>query len=122
MQKTLLILLSAIMLASVSPSWARPPHEGPSVERLMNTLNLDQRQAEQVSQILQEQRDKRETLRDTLHTQMRADMQALHQETVERLRPVLTDEQLQKFIQLGKARRARHEGRALRHTKPESGQ
>ncbi len=118
MKKSIITLLSVMALALASMSWARPPHDGPAVERLTEALQLDQQQAGQMTQILQEQREKRATLRETMHTQMRADMQALHQETLERLRPVLSAEQLQQFIQLGEARRARHEGRGSKHLPP----
>lgn len=110
MKKTLLMLCSVAALACASASWARPPHDGPSRERLQETLNLDQRQAEQVSQILQEQRAKRKALREAQRTQMRTSMQTLQQETIERLRPILSPEQLQQFLQL-RERRGRHGSR-----------
>ena len=110
MKKTVLVLLSVISLALTSYTWAGAAQRGPAQQRLTETLNLDQQQANQVAQILREQREKRQTLRDTLHTQRRADMQALQQETIERLRPVLSAEQLQKFLQLSEARRTRHQG------------
>ncbi|MBM3224027.1 MAG: hypothetical protein FJZ47_09525 [Candidatus Tectomicrobia bacterium] len=111
MKKTVITLLSVLTLSMAGGAWARSPHGGARLERLTEALQLEPQQVQQVTQVLQEQRDKRETLRDTLHEQMRADMQAVHQETVERLRPILSAEQLQKFLQLSEARRARHHER-----------
>lgn len=118
MKKSIITLVGILALALSSPGWARSPHDGPVVERLTEALNLDQQQVDAVTQILQEQREKRDTLHETLRTQKRADTQALRQETIERLRPILSAEQLQKFIQLGEARRARHEGRGAKHFAP----
>ncbi|MGE3536751.1 MAG: hypothetical protein AB7N91_04835 [Candidatus Tectimicrobiota bacterium] len=118
MQKTILIVLSVITLALASLGWAGSPHGGRGLKHLSEALHLDAQQTEQVTQILQEQRDKRETLHETLQAQIRADMQALHQETLERLRPLLSAEQLQKFIQLSEERRARHARRSPRHVPP----
>ncbi|HEY7494689.1 MAG TPA: hypothetical protein VIH59_26765 [Candidatus Tectomicrobia bacterium] len=106
MKKTLIVLLSLVTLGFTHQALAKGPQGTRSMERLTEALNLEQSQVGQVEQILKEQRDKRQALWEAQREQMRPQMQAIHDETIERLRTVLSDEQLQTFLDMTKAHRA----------------
>jgi hypothetical protein len=105
MKKAMIVLLSLVTLGFTHQALARGPYGARSMERLTEALNLEQSQVGQVEQILKEQRDKRQALWETQREQMRPQMQAIHDETVERLRNVLSAEQLQTFLDIAKERR-----------------
>ena len=88
-----------------------PPRGGPPMEPLIEALQLDESQTEQVEQILREQHDKRMALRRSQSENWRTDMREIHEETIARLRTVLSEDQVNEFIEFTKSRRkARHGG------------
>jgi hypothetical protein len=107
MKKAMVIMLSLVTLGLAHQALAAGRAQGgPPRERLTEALQLEQSQVGEVEQILQEQHEKRRALLETQREQMRPQMQAIREETIERLRAVLSAEQLQKFIELGRAHRA----------------
>jgi hypothetical protein len=106
MKKAMIVMISLVTLGLTHQALARGPQGARSVERLTEALHLDQSQVGQVEQILKEQRDKLQALWETQREQMQPQMQAIHDETIERLRTVLSAEQLQTFLDMREARRA----------------
>jgi len=88
------------------------PKRGP--ERMIEKLNLSDNQTEQFRSIMDEQHQKRKDIHEqhkaSRETEREA-MESLHQETIERLSPVLTAEQLASFEEVVKKHRPnrRHE-------------
>lgn len=107
--KTIIIALSLLILtiAVMTPAMARHPHGVRATDQLIEYLQLDEEQASQLEQILQEQRDKRKVFFETL----RLSLQAIREETIDRLRPVLSEEQLDAFIERLETRRSHHRHR-----------
>ena len=106
MKKALIVLLSLVSLGLTHQALAKGPQRDAFREQLTEALHLDQNQVGPFEQILQEQREKRRALWKSQREQMRTQMQALRDETVERLRTVLSEEQLQTFLDTIEARRA----------------
>jgi len=93
------ILITATLYTQFSYAEEQNRHKrGP--ERMIEKLNLSDNQTEQFRTIMDEQHQKRknvhEQYKDSRETEHEA-MKALHQETIERLSPVLTAEQLKSF-------------------------
>jgi Spy/CpxP family protein refolding chaperone len=91
-----LLTLSTCAFAADSPA-DREGHRAARMERLATLLDLDDYQKTQVQAILDEQHQKREALHDTAQTSTREQREALRKETLEKLRPVLTEAQLKKL-------------------------
>ena len=106
MKKALIVLLSLVTLGLTHQALAKGPQREAFMEQLTEALNLDQSQVGPFEQILQEQRDKRQALWKSQREQMRTQMRAIHDETTTRLRSVLSEEQLQTFLDMIQARRA----------------
>ena len=106
--KAMIALLSLVTLVYANMALAEPRHGTPRLDRLLESLQLDANQATQVKQVLQEQHEKRRTLFETQRQEMRSQMQAMQQETIERLRPILSAEQLQTFVEQTEAARAQN--------------
>lgn len=113
--KKFALIISAWAFAS-SLVIAQPPrHGGPPPEQLLQELQLSQQQQQQAMTILRQQHEKRRALhqqernnRDVMRTQMRtqmrthlrAQMDELHQQTLNQLSTVFSQSQLQQFIAL----------------------
>jgi hypothetical protein len=107
MKKAMIVMLSLATLGLAQQALAAGRgHGDPPRQRLTEALQLEPSQVGEVEQILQEQHEKHRALWEAQREQMRPQMQAIREETIERLRSVLSAEQLQKFIELGRARRA----------------
>ncbi len=117
MRSTILIV-SVLGFAATSASAEQPgssPHgHRPPIERLASDLGLDDHQKGEVERILEAQHEKMRAAREQAdasgerpsHEEMRQRHEQMQQETLEQLRPVLTEEQLQKFQSLMKERRS----------------
>ena len=102
---TALLCLAAGIALAEPPS---PPPGGPpgrDMERLTILLDLDAGQKVAVKKVLDEQHEQMKALRQQAktsedhptHEQMRAHHEQMQTETVEKLRPILSDVQLKKF-------------------------
>ena len=104
------ITLAAIALLAVGSAVAEPPgphhgHRGPDIERLAVLLDLDEGQKVAVKQVLDEQFAQRaaakQQARDSQTRPSREEWQAQREqaqkETLEKLRGILSDQQLTKF-------------------------
>jgi len=83
--------------------WHRPMDRGRIVRDLSKELELSDQQAGQLSQIMSDSAKKY----DQLHSQVRPQFEALREETDNQIRQILTPEQVQKFDELIRKRRAR---------------
>ncbi len=93
---TPLLLMSLLVCASYVQA-----EEQNKREKLIEKLALEPDQVETVETILNEQKNKRQEIKQ----KMKAEMESLHAETSQRLGEVLTAEQLQQFEQLHEQRR-----------------
>jgi hypothetical protein len=108
------ITIAAIALLAAGSVLAEPPapphgRGGPDIERIAVLLDLDEGQKASVKQVLDEQRQQRqaewvtatESQKDSqarpTREEMRARRERMRKETVEKLRPILTDTQMTKF-------------------------
>jgi hypothetical protein len=98
-----LCMTATLALAQGSPS--SMPQGGPNMDRLELLLDLDAGQKVAVEKVLTEQRAAMQAQRKQFkesgerpsHEQMKAQFQAQHAATIEKLRPVLSDVQLKKY-------------------------
>jgi len=108
---TALCLIAGI--ASAEPPDAPAQGRRPPIERLATDLQLDDYQKGEVEKILESQHAKMQAAREQAETsgerpsreEMRKRHEQMKQETLEQLRPILTEEQLQKFQTRMKDRR-----------------
>lgn len=104
------IALLCLAAASALAEPGGPPSGGParSIEKLTILLDLDAGQKVAVQKVLDEQREQMVELRQQAntseehptHEQMRAHHEQMQKETVEKMRPILSDTQLKKFAVL----------------------
>ncbi len=99
---------------SATPSTNAPPHRmmgrGPSIDRLAQILNLTADQKAKVAPILEEQHQKTHKvfLDNTLSRDEKiAQMKEIHDATAAQLKPILTDEQFQKWEKMSQPRQHR---------------
>ncbi len=104
------ITIAAIALLAAGSALAQPPgpppgRGGPDLDRMALLLDLDEGQKAAVKQVFDEQRTQRKAefdkAKDSQARPSREDMRAkreqMKNETVEKLRPILSDIQLTKF-------------------------
>ncbi|HZF26635.1 MAG TPA: hypothetical protein VEZ88_10275 [Steroidobacteraceae bacterium] len=88
------------------------------IDRLTTELNLNADQKEKVQKVLDQQHAKMQSMRDQASSsgqkpsrdQMRSQREAMDQEMTDQLKPILTDEQMQKFKQLQQEHRSHAQG------------
>ena len=105
-----LIALAALAAALSHPAIAGEKGHERHMERMTGELQLDAAQAEQVKTIMKEQHEKMRALRDQAkgdRNQVKAQADALHQETKARLGKVLNAEQMAKMDKLHEERKAK---------------
>ncbi|WP_250657101.1 hypothetical protein [Alkalimarinus coralli] len=86
------------------------PERKKGPEHLVELLELSEQQRTEFLDIMKQQHEKRMTVRDKHYNTRaleKADMDALHNETMQLLEPVLNDSQLKKFEQMAKKHRHR---------------
>ncbi|WP_163832540.1 Spy/CpxP family protein refolding chaperone [Spartinivicinus ruber] len=81
-------------------------HKGP---RLVKELSMTDEQKEAFHSIMNSQRKERCAIHEKYRPQIQAEMEQVHQNTVNQLTGVLTPEQLEKFNQLHEKRKERHQ-------------
>jgi hypothetical protein len=102
------ITIAAIALLAAAAALAQPPgppRGGPDLDRMAVLLDLDEGQKAAVKQVFDEQRAQRKAEWDKAkesptrptRDEIRAKHEQMKQETVEKLRPILSDTQLTKF-------------------------
>ncbi len=79
------------------------------VAKMVKRLDLEESQVEPVKTILREQHAKKVELRKQMKESMRPQMQAIKQETGDRLSAVLTPEQQKKFAEMREKHQAKKE-------------
>ena len=111
MNKLLIAAFVSMLLAAMS---SVAHHEGGEhKDKLISKLELTEEQKQPVAEILKDQWNKgREIKRDALE-QVRPQMEALREETSQRLASVLTEEQLQKYNELRNKRGERMQKRRV---------
>ncbi len=107
----LALLFSSLLGAS---AFAEPYERGRRFEQLIDQLELEPGQVDEVKQIMQDQREKRRAIFQEIRAQAKPKMEALHEETKERLSGVLNDAQMARFEEIAADMRARHEQRMQR--------
>jgi periplasmic protein CpxP/Spy len=112
-----LLALSTAALAH-EPGGKDDEHRAERMDRLATILELNDAQKSQVQAIFDEQRQKHEAMRAQAQAsgeqpsreQMHQHREEMRKETQEKLRGVLTDEQMKKFEALGEEHRGRRHG------------
>ena len=109
MNKLTAIILGSLLISSMAladhPAGGK--HKGKHKDRLISKLELTEEQKQPVADILKEQWKKGREIRHSAFEQIRPQMEALHEETKERLAGVLTEEQLQKYDKMSSRRHER---------------
>ena len=113
MNKLTAIILGSLLVSSTTladhPAGAK--HKGKHKDRLISKLELTEEQKQPVADILKEQWKKGREIRHSAFEQIRPQMEALHEETRQRLTDVLNEEQLQKYDELSSKKHQRMEKR-----------
>ena len=113
MNKLTAIILGSLLISSMAladhPAGGK--HKGKHKDRLISKLELTEEQKQPVADILKEQWKKRRELKRSAMEQVMPQMEALHEETRQRLTDVLTEEQLQKYDELSSRKHKRMEKR-----------
>ncbi len=111
------ILATAMLAAGVAladpPSGPSQGQRQPPIERLTTELNLSADQKAKVQEVLDQQRTKMQSMRDQARfsaqrpsrEEMLRQREAMDQEMAEQLKPILSDEQMQKFKAMQAERR-----------------
>ena len=104
----LIMWIAALASAAVL---ADEPSEGRqwSADKLAQALQLDEQQADQVAQILNGERERLRALRDEGvegDGDARSEIQRIHEDTLNQLRGVLDEQQMEKLQQVMQRRRA----------------
>ena len=115
MNKIVMVILSSLLLTSMvlADHPAGGKHKGKYKDRLISKLELTEEQEQPVADILKEQWKKRWEIKRSAMEKIKPQMEALHEETRQRLTGVLTEEQLQKYDMM---RSKRHEWMQKRHS------
>ena len=114
MNKLTAIILGSLLVSSMTlaDNPAGSKHKGKHKDRLISKLELTEEQKQPVADILKEQWKKRWELKRSAMEQIKPQMEALHEETRQRLTDVLTEEQLQKYDELSSRKHKRTQKRS----------
>jgi Spy/CpxP family protein refolding chaperone len=120
------LLFSSVVLADQSYSASHGPRQ-PSIDQLATELNLTADQKTAVQKVFDQQRDKMRSMHEQAQSsgqrpsndEMRERRATMDQELHDQLKPILTDEQMQKFETLQQQRRT-HSGSRQRERPDES--
>ena len=107
---SLFMLITLFLYSQLGNAQSSERERPKGPEHLVEILELNEDQRDRFITIMKEQHQKRMEVRN-LHASSRqgekADMDALHSETLQRLNSVLTDTQLEKFEEMAKKHRPR---------------
>lgn len=109
MKKSLLIALGILLLTSpvMAGHRSKDGHVEKRMDRLTSELQLTDEQRQPVAAIIREQWKKRREIIRSAFEQTKPQMEALRDETSQRLAEILDEEQLQKYEELGSKRQER---------------
>ena len=113
MNKLLMAVFSILLLVSATQADhpAHGKHAGKHKDRVISKLQLTDDQRQFVADILKEQWEKGREIMQPAFEQVRPQMEALQEETRQRLAGILTEEQLQKYDELSSERQERMQRR-----------
>ena len=116
MNKLTAIILGSLLVSSMALADHQDgaKHRGKHKDRLLSQLELTEEQKQPVADILKEQWKKRWEIKRSAMEQVKPQMEALHEETRQRLTDVLNEEQLQKYDELSSKRHERMHKRQSR--------
>lgn len=109
MNKSLIAAFVSMLLVMAASADHHPG--GKHKNMLISKLELTEEQKQPVAEILKEQRKKRWEIMQPAFEQVKPQMEALHEETRQRLAGVLTEEQLQKYDEVSSKRQKRMQKR-----------
>ncbi len=117
MNRLLIVIFTSLLLSG--PAQAHDHDQGAKQGRkhkaiLFAKLNLAEEQKQSVAAILKEQRQKRKEIMKPEFERIKPQLQALREETRQRLADVLTEDQLQKYDELSSKRHKRMQKRLER--------
>ena len=92
-----LITLALVLFVFTQPVFAERDKKGEHIDRLIKELQLNDDQVDTVKNILKEQSQKRQAIFNEIRDQVKPKMEAIHEETKQRLSTVLDSDQLQRF-------------------------
>ena len=109
MNKLIAVVLCSLLLTSMvlADHPAGGKHGGKHKDRFISKLELTEEQKQPVADILNEQREKHRKIMRSAFEQVRPQVEALSEETRQRLAEFLTEEQLQKYDKLSSKRHER---------------
>ena len=113
MNKLFMVIFSMLLLTSMALAdhSAGGKDGGKHKDRFISKLQLTDDQRQPVADILKEQKEKGREVMQSVIEQVIQQMDALHEETRQRLADVLTEEQLQKYDELSSKRHERMQRR-----------
>ena len=109
MKKLTAIILGSLLASSMAladhPAGGK--HGGKHKDRFISKLELTEEQKQPVAEILKEQWKKRKEIKQAAMEQVKPQMEALNEETRQRLAEILSEEQLQKYDKMSNKRHER---------------
>ena len=106
MKKLTAIILGSLLVSSMAladhPAGGK--HGGKHKDRFISKLELTEEQKQPVAEILKEQWKKRKEIKQAAMEQVKPQMEALNEETRQRLAEILSEEQLQKYDKMSSKR------------------
>jgi len=84
-------------------------------DKFIKQMQLGDEQVEPVKKILEQQHEKRRTIREEHREAKQKKMESLHDETKSQLAGILTDEQMSQFNEISAKRKDKMEKRRVRH-------
>ena len=84
-------------------------------DKFIKQMQLGDEQVEPVKKILEQQHEKRRTIREEHREAMQKKMESLHDETKSQLAGILTDEQMSQFEEISAKRKEKMEKRRAHH-------
>ena len=113
MNKLFMVIFSTLLLTSMALADhpADGKHKGKHKDRVISKLQLTEDQRQPVADILKGQKEKGREIMQSAVEQVISQMDALHEETRQRLADILSEEQLQKYDQMSSKRHERMQGR-----------
>lgn len=119
---SILLLISMALFSTLStaesPMGKGMCDENKGPKRLIKALDISESQKADFLAVMKSQHEKRMQLHEQYRSakkEGREEMKALHQETLEKLQPILTESQLQAFEDFSKKNRPPRKSSALRH-------
>ena len=114
MKKLTAIILGSLLASSMAladhPAGGK--HGGKHKDRFISKLELTEEQKQPVADILKEQWKKRREIKRSAMEQVKPQMEALDEETRQRLVEILSEEQLQKYDKMSSKRHERMHNRS----------